>query len=291
MQRQVRAAGPAASKANDDFALGVVALLDVALVGLWADGGATALQVVALHSVATGLIVLILAADRRRPAGRLLGTGALLILLGPMGGPTMATSRVVARWLGSINADFGDEPHEADTELPAPERIYRQILQGRRYTPTNRCLARFEATLCGDDAEAQYATISTITRNYAPEMRPALALALRSPNAALRVQAAAVFAKLRTSYGDRATEILLELKENPRGSNIAALAAEARTVANSGFVEEELKRHLLAVAKVLESRQTARHMRPSDGHVGVRAGDPTTPVQPSIRRYSCGGMG
>lgn len=275
------------SGADDGFAIGVVALVDLMLIVLWWAGETGAPEAVGVHSLATAGAVLTLIVYRTEQTVRALGTGALLILFGPLGGPTLASARFLARRLGRIEALSDAAAETVAADRSACDRIHQQIVQGRRYAPASGRPDRFKAVLAGMDSGAQHSAISTITRNYSPKMRPALDMALRSPNAALRVQAAAVFAKLRTSYSDRATEVLLELRENPRGEGIADLAREARGVAHSGFVEDDLKRHLLAVAELLDSRASGKA---GDVTSDPPDGDPTRPFPTPMMRYSCGGL-
>lgn len=283
--RPVRSAG---TTTDDGFAVGVVALVDLVLITVWTAGEASAVEAVAVHVLTTVGTILTLIVYRTEQTVRALGTGALLFLLGPLGGPVLAASRLFARWLGPIEST-SELRSAGDQTSRHSERIHQQIVQGRRYSPSSGRPDRFKAAMSGLDSAAQHSAIATITRNYAPEMRPALDMALRSPNAALRVQAAAVFAKLRTSYAERATEVLLELRESPRGPGTVELAREARSVALSGFVEDDLKRHLLAVAKLLESRETDQRIGARHSANGGR-GEPEAPRPSQVMRYSCGGL-
>ena len=80
---------------------------------------------------------------------------------------------------------------------------------------------------CGT-LDQQQGAIAAISRDYHPNMRPALMAALASPVPALRVQAAAVFARLRGTYGERA-KALLACED--------ASAQDLQEVAASGFVD------------------------------------------------------
>lgn len=276
--------------ADEGFAVGVVALVDIVLILSWIAGEMSALKAVGYHSLTTFGVILTLITYRPVGLIRLFGTGALLLLLGPLGGPATLTSRVLSRVLGPMRPGSDKGVYAKRAPLPLSERIFDDIVQGRRHDPTKREMSSFQEALTGADSDAQYAAIAAISRKYSPQMRPALDTALRSPNAALRVQAAAVFAKLRTSYSERATEVLLALQEHPRGLEAAELAVEAFGVGSSGFVEDELKRHLLSAAKLLEGR-AALLSSTAGMHDPSRPLDTTLlPAKSEIKRYSCGGM-
>ena len=285
-------AGRSRAQGSDEgFALGMMVLVDAGLVSVWFSSGMPVLEVLGIHSLAVMGSGLALWAGGRADRGRILGSGALLLLLGPLGGPTLLLARVMARFLGGLVLEPEVEPEDADDASDAAA-LHEQIVQGRRHAVSLGRPDRFAEAFAGTDKTAQYRTIAAIARTYSPLMRPALDQALKSPDAALRVQAAAVFAKLRTTYAERGTEVLLALQDNPRPSNMAELAREARDVAVSGFVEEDLSRHLLTAAQVLESRSDRR--APASVERPVRpqtSTDATMPVRTRIRRYSCGGLG
>lgn len=276
---------------DEGFALGMITLVDAGLVWVWFSSSMRVVEAVGIHSLAVFGCGLALWLGGKADRGRFIGAGALLLLLGPLGGPTLFLARLMTRSLGGLVLEPEVEPADSD-EASDALALHEQIVQGRRHALTPGRPGRFATAFAGADKAAQYRTIAAIARSYSPRMRPALDQALKSPDAALRVQAAAVFAKLRTTYAERGTEVMLSLQDNPRGANMAALAREARDVALSGFVEEDVSRHLLTAANVLESRSArpapapvARPVRPDV------SSDVTVPVETTIRRYSCGGLG
>jgi hypothetical protein len=73
-------------------------------------------------------------------------------------------------------------------------------------------------------------------------MHPALMAALRSTTPAVRVQAAAVFAKLRERFGSEARRLL---SEGPGGAD----AAQAGALADSPFLDAATASALRALAR------------------------------------------
>ena len=268
--------------------ISIVTLMDCGLIYLWRRGDISALDAVSAHT-ATVLLALFASWLIRRSVRTELPVTILLLLFGPLGGPVVAISRLLSRLVRPIEY----VPEILDTENAAAslaEEVFDSIRQSRRYNPGYSRLNSFSSTFYNGDDAAQSAAIAAITRRYSPSMRPALDAALSSNNPALRVQAAAVFAKLRTSYSERATEVLLSLQENPRGTTAAKLAKEASTVGKSGFLEAELGQHLIAASHLLESRAQFRSAPGSDHFHGHNPKVQNT-QHPPIRRYSCGGTG
>ncbi len=282
---------PARPSYDEGFALGMIILVDAALVSVWFSSSMRVVEAVGIHSLAVVGCGLALWLGGKADRGRFLGVGALLLLLGPLGGPTLLLARVMTGSLGGLVLEPEVEPADPDDASEALA-LHEQIVQGRRHALAPGRPGRFATAFAGTDKAAQYRTIAAIARSYSPRMRPALDQALKSPDAALRVQAAAVFAKLRTTYAERGTEVMLALQDNPRSANMADLAREARDVAVSGFVEEDVSRHLLTAASVLESRSARPAHAPVERPVRPDASsDATVPVETTIRRYSCGGLG
>lgn len=232
---------------------------DLALISLWATGTIGDLDSVALHFIASlGALSLLLVLSRSQK-GSLKTWGILMLLMGPLGGPALFLAKIYAASLGSGEhwAEFTNV--EAD-ELPTQqqwEHIYDQIRQGRRFDPSVGTLKRLVDVFQSDDSELQLAAISVVSRQYSPEMRPALEIALRSPNAALRVQAAAVFAKLRNSFSERAAALLSDTSQIEATEDVSAWVSEVRAVAVSGFVEEAVRKQLLTAAEIRESHASA----------------------------------
>lgn len=97
--------------------------------------------------------------------------------------------------------------------------------------------APFAEVFASDDLPAQQRAMASISRSYRPEMRDGLRLALESDVPAIRVQAAAVHARLRGEFDARAKALLA------RGRSFDP--QEAQEVARSGFVAPDVAAMLI----------------------------------------------
>jgi hypothetical protein len=96
-----------------------------------------------------------------------------------------------------------------------------------------------------------------ISQRYEPEMFSALVSALQSTTPAVRVQAAAVFAKLRERMSSEAKAILSTQAGLLEGATVApgagdpVLVARCSRLAASGFVDSDTGRELQRLAELL----------------------------------------
>ena len=267
---------------GDTWLLGVIACVDVGCVAFWTVGLMTTPQAIATHLLTTLLVLLpqmVVGQDRLRHVMM----AVLYALMGPPGCPALFVARNLPGLSRQLDAS---QQGLAAKNFNRSSAICEAIRQNRRHHPIDGTAPNFQRSFRSGSAKDHHAVIATLSRKYSHEMRPALDLALQSPNAALRVQAAAVFAKLRSSYSDRATEAYLAIQENRRGEAAAELAKEARAVALSGFVAEEHRRHLLAAARLLDQRALKKPSNEST----VPAAEPEKRSARDIKRYSCGGV-
>jgi len=163
------------------------------------------------------------------------------LLLGPFAGLVL--------WclLRKGTADTEDTtPKTADVADTPAQRILAQIAQNRRTRYSDAAPLPLAEVFGRSDFKAQQAGLLALARNYGPDLRPALDLALRSPIPAVRVQAAAVFAHLRDSYGERART----LRETPEEFDPQDRRIEAQTLSDSGFVDPVLAARLLTEAGI-----------------------------------------
>lgn len=270
--------------------LSVICLVDVTVIFLWMTGYIGVVDAVSAHVLFVAFTMSLLYMNWSQYRLTIASSAVMLVLFGPLGGPVLIVARLASILLGPLvlqpQASVVKSGH-----IGRAEEIYDCIRQGRRHNPVEGGLGRFEALFADGETDMQYAAIGAITRQYSPKMRPSLEAALRSSKPALRVQAAAVFAKLRSSYSERATEVLLSLRDNPRGVMAAKQAKEAMDVAASGFVEDDLKQQLLSVARLLEGRALISGTARRDVDENQPRRDTTDPARAQIKRYSCGGMG
>lgn len=222
--------------------VGLACLGDLLLLRAGLLGQLAMTSVMALHVV----LALLLGAWDRIARGRLsqatLVRVVLLLLFGPLGGPALMVLTATARQRAAKAAPLAALPMQA-VAAGSPHDLYEQIRQGRRHPHPQQPLSSFHETFLTGSLHRQQAAIAAISRSYHPHMRPALAAALASPVPALRVQAAAVHARLRGGFQARAKELLALDGDAPVHDR--ALAGECERVAASGFVDARTEARLL----------------------------------------------
>ena len=121
-------------------------------------------------------------------------------------------------------------------------------------------------------------------------MRPALLVALSSNRPAVRVQAAAVFARLRGGYDERAKTALAQDSSEMSGQDRLALADSCREIAASGFVTSDMAQKLLRLGAALQlpHSRIGTQAEPRPAHSSAAALALAAP--PRVKRYSCGGI-
>lgn len=256
----------------------ILAIVDILLIRWWFLGDLSTLVVLAAHGAATLLIGAIALArgggERIRTAGALL----ICLLVGPVGGLVLV--------IVDLGRDDAPSPlaETGNTVRPQSraEALHAQIRQGRRRHSRGAPPDAFSDVFAAGDLAQQQTAIAAISRDYRPEMLPALRLALASKTPAVRVQAAAVYAKLRGSFGERAKSVRAALAAGKLSPDVIA---EARAVAESGFVDAQTETELRAQAKTRPVRTKARPapVQPEEAHTRLVR-------PPRLKRHSCGGV-
>lgn len=214
--------------------------VDLLAIRDWGAGERTSADVLLRHGMAVAGLVAICWAILRRFPDAVLRWTTKAILFGPLAGPVLLIEQVALLLPMGTAADIrGARP----PDVPAFRGIVDDIRDGRRPALDGDLPEPFEAAFAAGDLALQQRLIGSISRHYRPEMRDGLSLALASDVPAIRVQAAAVYAKLRGRFEARA-KTLLALEGEAR----AAAAGEALDVARSGFVPPEIADVLFAMA-------------------------------------------
>lgn len=228
--------GPRASRLAIGAARFCIVCAEVLIALSWVFGTGSAAQLFAAHAAAASVYGLAAAALRRNVGGRPLVEAAMIGLTGPLGLLTLVLEG------GAGGAGAEDARLAQDDVMDAAERLDAAIRADRR--PQRDPAARrslIQRVESGDLAEQQRA-ITLISLLYVPGMHPALMAALRSTTPAVRVQAAAVFAKLRERFGSEARRLL---SEGPGRAD----AAQADALAASPFVDAATASALRAIAR------------------------------------------
>lgn len=262
--------------------------LDLAIVYLWLSARIDTRVALLEHVTMAVLLCAVAIAWQRRFTPETAVIGGALLLLGPLGGIVLLIIE-----LGSGSRPFETERAERHTEVisdPA-RRVTAQIRQNRRPSLNASRPQSFEKVLRSGSLTQQQDAIATILRHYQPELLALLKQALASPVPAIRVQAAAVYAKLRGTFEARAKAILAACEAPESIFDLKAFAAEAEAVARSGFVDAETQMILRAAA----NRRTGKpsNEAPDEAQGGnlmvVHSGQ-AIPQAPNLKRYSCGGV-
>lgn len=266
------------------------ALAEVSIMTRWVGGFIGPVHALLSHLAVTVALALVLALLCRASGLQAAIMAALLLLLGPLGSFVI----LIARLDRPDEAPAGNAAWRGDRDdaarSPTPpqvETVFASLRQGRRPRAFAHWLASYETVFLTGDLRAQQQALAAISRAYRPEMLPALRIALGANRPAVRVQAAAVFARLRGSFDERAKAALREIGAPCDNDARIRLADECRAVADSGFVGPEIAEKLRAASEeVLRIR--------SADLVPLRVGQPRVPAAttapPRLKRHACGGV-
>jgi len=254
----------------------VAASAELLLGCLWLAGRVAPLQLLGAHFLLGGALLAVTWLLRRRDTG-LWVDAAVLLLTGPLGAISMlgqrgAPERNLAAAL--VVPDAGP----AQTRLA--DALDAEITAGRRRRgdPENR-RSMMDRVTAGDLADQQFA-IAMLSLKYQPEMHPVLLAALQSPTPAVRVQAAAVFAKLRERFGAEAKRLLADAAPDDPGLR-RERAAACRRLAQSPFADGAVATALAERAAALDP--TAEADRPAAAP--APAGEPAARRVPGQARW------
>jgi len=219
---------------------------------LWLAGRVEPLQLLGAHLALAGALLAVAWALRRFDSGLWIDA-ALLSLTGPLG----AVSILWQRGAPERNPAVSTAVRSAEA-LPGPslaDALDAEILAGRRRRgdPENR-LSMMDRLARGDLGDQQFA-IAILSLKYQPEMHPVLLSALQSPTPAVRVQAAAVFAKLRERFSAEAKRLLSAQTPDDPGAR-RDHAAACRALVRSPFADGEVATALARCADALDAFAT-----------------------------------
>lgn len=264
-------------------------LVDTVVLSLWLGAMLTTAQMFSLHiACAISILAIAVLIFRQARLSALIEAG-LCILAGPLGALVLQVTRLGS----SASSADPNNPHRMGrldhaAPLSLPDAIHEMHVQGRRSALRDPADESYADLLRHGDLPRHNEVIAAISRNYEPEMYPALLLALSSNSPALKVQAAAVFSKLRRSFGDSANALL--------AANSASMTPDAAldhytkllSVARSGFVDTAkaellvLRAHAINASGIL-AQATIGRATPAPKYPEARQ------QKPRLKRYSCGG--
>ena len=287
--------GSSTSGINPAVVFSAILPIDAFALSLWLADWISTLQLVTYHLI--GVAVLLTASVLMNPRARLsaLLEASLCCLAGPLGALVLQVVRL-GQVLPATDPDLLDDMDaDAPKPLSVPDAIHELHLQGRRSKPFASDDQSYADIIRHGDLPQHNEIIAAISRNYQPEMYPALSLALGSSSPALKVQAAAVFSKLRRTLGDAANDLLATQLASLTAKTAQDYHERLLNVARSGFVDAGKAQALMARARAIESLGLLEDATPMSPHTDMRdqrhfQRDLRKPG-PRLKQYSCGGLG
>ena len=277
------------------FLFSTMIAFDTSFLSLWLANWISTSDLFSLHLFGVGLVLGASVLFNRRAIFSACLEAALCLLAGPLGTIVLQIARL-GLVLPATNPDYLKElDNDLQGPVSMPDAMHEMHVQGRRSKPHKAENQSYADIIRHGDLLRHNEIIAAISRNYRPEMYPVLSLALGSSSPALKVQAAAVFSKLRRTLGDAANDLL--------ATNMAMLTHDSAqdyhervlNVARSGFVD---------AGKVQALMERAREIEDFGLLTGDRSGLPKTDARyakklqrnllkqgPRLKRYACGGLG
>jgi hypothetical protein len=213
-------------------------------------------------TVAALMFLVILAAG---PAGAIASLAALAFVDHAGAGPS-----VLQAWYARLSRASGS--------LPSAELTDR-VMAGRVIDTAAATPARFEDVIAHGTLAERQAALGLMARRFHTDFAPALEAALRSPEPVVRVQAAAVVARVRADLKTR-IKSLLALSESRVSAHRIVEAAELVRLAGCSLVDRaDAEKCRRAASETLQVVLVTRHDVLS---ATVRADRETAPV---IERY------
>lgn len=176
-----------------------------------------AVEAILLHMAFAGLLAALLLRRAGRAWVAALISAAAILVAGPLGALGMLALAVV----GGFGASTGrTRSGRASTTAGRPadlaSRLCEDIASDRMSRLDSRGCVRFGDVMRTGDMAARQALLGLIGRKYHPAYLPTLRQALASPDAIVRVQAAAVFVRLRERIAAQFQDALRRLAAGDR---------------------------------------------------------------------------
>lgn len=221
-------------------------------------------------------------------AGGDAGTPTLLAVAVAVAGPFGALGGALVDWLSVQGEEHRDrlqrwyERIALSTDTDDVTKLSDQVVVGRSMDLGSAAPASFARLIEHGSVTEKQAVLGLVARRFHPHYLSALKLALVSEEPVIRVQAAAVAARVRGSLGEEVERLLGALAAGPAAADALRLADEIDLCATSGLLEEQ------QCARAAEASRQARRQaldgleraaRPAlagtrvsgDGDIGVRA--------------------
>lgn len=235
-------ASPVGSGSLEDYAIaGVACTCEALAVAVVARLGFHVAMLVVVHAIVVGLIGFRLL-QRVGKAGDL--TGPLMVAIatlvsGPLGafGALLALplinrpvrdSRLLADWYARISSS---------TQIDPAAQLANTVAAGRTIDAQRPAPPSFERIMRQGSLHERQTALGLIARKFHPDYAAALMAALKSPEPVVRVQAAAVAAKLRGELKRRLAAAVARLETKGDASALRTCVEEFGRLVESGLVD------------------------------------------------------
>ncbi len=222
------------------------------------------------HVVVLAGLCLRMAQSQR--AGRDTGAALLLIPAVAITGPFGALGGLLVGWLSRQGVEDQDRLQRwygriaLSTETSPMSRLSDHIMSGRALDPRLAPPTPFAALIVTGTIAEKQSILGLIARKFHPEYLPALQVALISDEPVIRVQAAAVAAKIRGDLAGLVDRLLTEAASAETSPDALVRAThEARLCAQSGLMEDKDKVRTERLIEELLARTVAQFERASAG--------------------------
>ncbi len=253
---------PDTATAPSNWAFGPLLLLALLLevpLGLWGLTTDTHLAgPFAVHAIICLALFLLTVLQHhqtitRIPRGRFDPIGMLVLAcLGPAGALGLLMSAGLL-WINRGSEEKNREWFE-DLSLIGVQHdtndLYQKIINNRTRPLGNNNLKSFDEILAHGKMDEKQAMLGVIALKYHPSFLPFLQKALKDPEAAIRIQAAAVSTKLHTDIKSRMERLLKSRHNSPSVDQIRTTVDDYSRLIHSGLLEEHQKIQLMQSLKL-----------------------------------------
>lgn len=181
-------------------------------------------------------------------AGRDAGTPALLTVAVAVAGPFGALGGMAIDWLSVQGQEHRDRLQRwydrisLSVDTDEVTKLSDHIVAGRGMDLGSAAPPAFIRLLEHGTVQEKQAVLGLVARRFHPRHLAALQTALVSDEPVIRVQAAAVAARVRTSLGEEVERRLEELATITAPAEMLAISDELARCAESGLLEEKQRR-------------------------------------------------
>jgi len=199
-----------------------------------------------------------------------------LLIAGPLGGVgAVVMMQIVSRMKdGSHRLASWYEQLSAPANVDAPSELHERLAAGRMARPVAADIKQFVKVMRKGSDREQQIVLGFIGLRFNPDYRHALHLALASPQASIRVQAAAVFTKLRARYKALLKQCLGRCGEaGLKQQDMLEITRGVLEALESGFLDpSETRQAQLTVRSLCQKLEQAKIAENADNEVELLAG-------------------